>query len=70
MKVAPSPDGARPIGRKAKRAADLGLGIAGASFFLGDAIITPAISVMSAVEGLNSSRPRSRSLCSPYRCAC
>jgi len=39
----------------AKRSAPLilGLGIAGASFFLGDAIITPAISVMSAVEGLN-----------------
>ncbi len=31
----------------------LGLGIAGASFFYGDAVITPAISVLSAVEGLN-----------------
>jgi KUP system potassium uptake protein len=30
-----------------------GLGIAGASFFYGDAVITPAISVLSAVEGLN-----------------
>ncbi len=29
-----------------------GLGIAGASFFYGDAVITPAISVLSAVEGL------------------
>jgi KUP system potassium uptake protein len=31
----------------------LGLGIAGASFFYGDAVITPAISVLSAIEGLN-----------------
>ena len=30
----------------------LALGIAGASFFYGDAVITPAISVLSAVEGL------------------
>lgn len=30
-----------------------GLGLAGASFFYGDAVITPAISVLSAVEGLN-----------------
>ena len=29
----------------------LGLGIAGAALFMGDAIITPAISVLSAVEG-------------------
>ena len=31
----------------------LGLGIVGAAFFFGDAIITPAISVLSAVEGLS-----------------
>ncbi|MDE2384300.1 MAG: potassium transporter Kup [Alphaproteobacteria bacterium] len=30
----------------------LGLGIVGAAFFFGDAMITPAISVISAVEGL------------------
>jgi KUP system potassium uptake protein len=29
------------------------LGIIGAAFFFGDAMITPAISVLSAVEGLN-----------------
>src|SRR5579875_2083228 len=29
------------------------LGVAGAALFTGDAIITPAISVLSAVEGLN-----------------
>jgi KUP system potassium uptake protein len=38
----------------AKRSAPLllALGIAGASFFYGDAVITPAISVLSAVEGI------------------
>ena len=43
----------------AKRSAPviLGLGIAGASFFYGDAVITPAISVLSAVEGLNLVSP-------------
>jgi KUP system potassium uptake protein len=35
----------------------LGLGIAGAAFFFGDAVITPAISVLSAVEGLNLVSP-------------
>ncbi|AHB49448.1 potassium transporter Kup [Hyphomicrobium nitrativorans NL23] len=30
----------------------LALGVAGASFFYGDAVLTPAISVLSAVEGL------------------
>ena len=33
------------------------LGIAGAAFFYGDAIITPAISVLSAVEGLEVRDP-------------
>ena len=32
----------------------LGLGIVGAALFYGDAIITPAISVLSAVEGLKT----------------
>jgi len=43
----------------AKRSAPiiLGLGIAGAAFFYGDAVITPAISVLSAVEGLNLITP-------------
>ena len=35
------------------------LGIFGASLFYGDAIITPAISVLSAVEGLSVARPHS-----------
>jgi KUP system potassium uptake protein len=43
----------------AKRSAPLimGLGIAGAAFFYGDAVITPAISVLSAVEGLRLASP-------------
>lgn len=43
----------------AKRSAPLllGLGIAGASFYYGDAVITPAISVLSAVEGLKLITP-------------
>ena len=43
----------------AKRSAPivLWLGIAGAAFFYGDAVITPAISVLSAVEGLNLITP-------------
>ena len=38
------------------------LGVAGAALFSGDAIITPAISVLSAVEGLNQVSP----VFSPY----
>ena len=34
------------------RAALLGVGVVGASLFYGDAVLTPAISVLSAVEGL------------------
>ncbi len=36
----------------------LGLGVAGAALFFGDAIITPAISVLSAVEGVKIVAPR------------
>lgn len=36
----------------------LALGVAGASFFYGDAVITPAISVLSAVEGLKLVAPQ------------
>ncbi len=43
----------------AKRSAPLlgVLGVAGASFFYGDAVITPAISVLSAIEGLKLVTP-------------
>ncbi|AGK59024.1 potassium transporter [Hyphomicrobium denitrificans 1NES1] len=44
----------------ARRSAPLlaAFGIAGASFFYGDAVITPAISVLSAVEGLTLVAPQ------------
>ncbi|KAB2912102.1 MAG: potassium transporter Kup [Hyphomicrobiaceae bacterium] len=44
----------------AKRSASLilVLGVAGAAFFYGDAVITPAISVLSAVEGLKLVAPQ------------
>lgn len=35
------------------------LGLIGGSFFYGEVVITPAISVMSAIEGWKSPRPRS-----------
>jgi KUP system potassium uptake protein len=43
----------------ARRSAPLvvALGVAGAAFFYGDAVITPAISVLSAVEGLKEIAP-------------
>jgi KUP system potassium uptake protein len=41
------------------------LGIAGASFFYGDAVITPAISVLSAVEGLKLVSPAFATLVVP-----
>ncbi len=51
----------------AKRSAPfiLGLSIAGASFFFGDAVITPAISVLSAVEGLRLVSPAFNDLVMP-----
>lgn len=42
---------------KRSRPVIFALGIAGASFFYGDAVITPAISVLSAVEGLKLVAP-------------
>src|SRR5919108_5639099 len=51
----------------AKRSAPvlLLLGVAGASFFYGDAVLTPAISVLSAVEGLKLVSPAFESLVLP-----
>src|SRR5882757_884897 len=40
-----------------RSAAILGIGMVGASLFYGDAVITPAISVLSAVEGMNVVTP-------------
>jgi KUP system potassium uptake protein len=48
--------GTMPGGRRTKMAL-AALGIFGASLFLGDSMITPAISVLSAVEGLKVAAP-------------
>ena len=45
------------------------LGVAGASFLYGDAAITPALSVISAVEGLKLIAPASRRLVVPLSIA-
>lgn len=42
---------------KKRPAVVLGVGMVGASLFYGDAVITPAISVLSAVEGMNVVTP-------------
>ncbi|MGS3541195.1 KUP/HAK/KT family potassium transporter [Klebsiella pneumoniae] len=42
------------------------LGLIGGSFFYGEVVITPAISVMSAIEGLEIIAPRVRYLDCPY----
>jgi KUP system potassium uptake protein len=47
----------------------LALGIIGAAFFFGDAMITPAISVLSAVEGLKVINPRFESYVVPLTLA-
>src|SRR5262249_11450064 len=41
------------------------LGVAGAAFFYGDAVITPAISVLSAVEGLKLIAPHMENVVVP-----
>jgi KUP system potassium uptake protein len=46
-----------------------GLGIFGASLFLGDSMITPAISVLSAVEGLKVAEPSLKHLVVPVAAA-
>jgi KUP system potassium uptake protein len=46
-----------------------GLGIFGASLFLGDSMITPAISVLSAVEGLKVAQPSLAHLVVPITAA-
>ncbi|HEX7925566.1 MAG TPA: KUP/HAK/KT family potassium transporter, partial [Bradyrhizobium sp.] len=47
--------GQRAIGRRSWPL--LALGVVGASMFIGDSMITPAISVLSAVEGLKLATP-------------
>ena len=46
-----------------------GLGIFGASLFLGDSMITPAISVLSAIEGVNVAAPSLHSAVVPITIA-
>ena len=46
-----------PAGPRAARSVLAALGIFGASLFFGDSMITPAISVLSAVEGLKVVQP-------------
>ena len=45
-------------GRPRTRAALLVLGVAGASLFYGDSVLTPAISVLGAIEGLQVAAPQ------------
>jgi KUP system potassium uptake protein len=47
------------------RAGALMVGVAGAALFFGDGVITPAISVLSAVEGLEVIEPKLRDLVVP-----
>src|SRR6266566_401224 len=50
--------GQRALGRRSWPL--LALGVIGASMFIGDSMITPAISVLSAVEGLKLAAPAHR----------
>src|SRR3954452_19417176 len=50
------------LGGRAAKMALIALGIFGASLFYGDGMITPAISVLSAVEGLKVAAPALESL--------
>jgi KUP system potassium uptake protein len=45
------------------------LGVAGAAFFYGDAVITPAISVLSAVEGLKLAAPQVKQIAPDFELA-
>ena len=51
------------------RAVITAVGIAGACLFFGDGVITPAVSVLSAVEGLEVSVPGARSIVIPLSVA-
>jgi KUP system potassium uptake protein len=53
--------GQRALGRRSWPL--LALGVIGASMFIGDSMITPAISVLSAVEGLKLANRRRSSIC-------
>nr|WP_255720421.1 KUP/HAK/KT family potassium transporter [Acuticoccus kalidii] len=55
--------------RGGRRAAMLSVALAGAAMLFGDALITPAISVLAAVEGLEIALPRLDPLVLPIACA-
>src|SRR5262245_64839986 len=57
---------ALPTGRATAMAL---LAVIGASLLYGDGVITPAISVLSAVEGLAVASPRLSALVGPLTCA-
>jgi KUP system potassium uptake protein len=54
-----------PLSSRRAKATLVGLGIFGAALFYGDGMITPAISVLSAVEGLKVAAPGLESLVIP-----
>jgi KUP system potassium uptake protein len=54
-----------PLGGRRAKASLVALGIFGAALFYGDGMITPAISVLSAVEGLKVAAPGLESLVVP-----
>jgi KUP system potassium uptake protein len=58
-----------PLRRRWAKAALVALGIFGAALFYGDGMITPAISVLSAVEGLEVAAPSLESLVIPITLA-
>ena len=60
---------ALPAAPERWRRAVLAAGLAGASLFFGDAMITPAISVLSAVEGLRMAAPALAPYVVPIACA-
>lgn len=55
--------------RQASRSVLMAIGIFGAALLYGDGMITPAISVLSAVEGLRVAAPQLRSLVEPLTIA-
>jgi KUP system potassium uptake protein len=61
--------GGRVPGHRRTKILLAGLGIFGASLFLGDSMITPAISVLSAVEGLKVAEPSLENLVVPITAA-
>ncbi len=55
----------RPVNQKPRRRWIMSLGLIGTALFFGDAMIAPAISVMSAVEGLKVGAPQLNALIVP-----